>query len=1242
MGGPIRQQSATARHQEEGGTIDSPFAPHHPDSVAAGLTASAPKGARALAQEYEDFALAKPLTRTFSLSPSRPSPKRVPPPSRYTEPTVSPSASKIKDKSPLRHSFRNILSLLKEKKGKFTSGDLKPVLRPSPSSKSATTKLHKDLPLLPAAPASAEGSSPSRGQSGTLIYLISKHAAAASGSPIPASPGAPIWTTSSILLNHGKITVSWFAEDATSSSMVPRVHEISLVGCTDIRSITPDALDPKSIQAFSSWRPDDPSGIGGGEGTPLDDLKIFEILFERRPREVFAVRNVRERAKWISVLWDAVLAAGSSKGAEERGRTGKGVALTRGVRWKKARFSNLPSDDEGDDDARSPSPLSMRYRGKHLSAPAATTIIGASMDAIPPVLTKRDRSLPPLPPSHLRDSALANVDHAGVYGSLNTSPPDEPEAEGTQPTVEMSRTANLSTKSDKSVYSIPDLPMPVKLQPQLQSRSRSGSGTRHLRVKNNVSSPQGSAFSYTSIYSSSTGATASTGTPRPTTAPKRYSSPSVANLSSLSVVKQRLAAIERNASQESVSLGRPGSHSGFSSPDAHRRSRFMSPNSSSLSRSSTPNLMGGNSRSRISPLVFGLNRTRSGTAASSQSGETRREGTTLVSGLPATVDEKLPPGITAGAAEALASTSPTTPASSPGARDSNAIHVKKGKEKALYEGLQVPKRSAASDDPTLPDARTELEEIARGVRGIKSVLGGALTAADHADGNSSSGQPTVHQIALGLDHRLSGANDILKEVKERLERMERRIVSTSGGDDKQRKSSKESSRENNNAARLPIVKRAGSGGGSRIPLKRAGSGSSSTSTTPLARNGGQDATEVRELLREIKGHLDSELPALSDKISELNSARDLKGGTVEGDDVTRGLKGKREPDGSRRIVSLITPCHLDVEWIPLREKLEELLTVVGAGREEVGIANQELREEVTAIVSILEDDVGHRERQAVQQADSVRYLNELNKWLETFVNNGTSQIQALAENIDTLCTEMGVTSSTISMSGEEKPQAGSAAPGNTNLLSNVRQLVLGMKARDTNMASLQASVNDLVALLSAETRIDSLTLVRMLEVQKQNQEAMLRAFSNEISGEIKGERLRFVEAMKEATAINVHQHVEQFRKELSREVHNQSKELERLQQEKQDIEHQIADLFTFHSKHKAALGRASIAVPDTRLVNPYLARSRTEGKPSKAANALPINVAKASSARSHRQVYGDHNYYKLAPGGPLPYPMEPY
>jgi hypothetical protein len=63
----------------------------------------------------------------------------------------------------------------------------------------------------------------------------------------------------------------------------------------------------------------------------------------------------------------------------------------------------------------------------------------------------------------------------------------------------------------------------------------------------------------------------------------------------------------------------------------------------------------------------------------------------------------------------------------------------------------------------------------------------------------------------------------------------------------------------------------------------------------------------------------------------------------------------------------------------------------------------------------------------------------------------------------------------------------------------------------------------------------------LIDRQRRDQETMFRAFTNgmhifccfiyeskrltlffiEISGEIKGERLRFVEAMKEATAINV-------------------------------------------------------------------------------------------------------------------------
>ena len=74
--------------------------------------------------------------------------------------------------------------------------------------------------------------------------------------------------------------------------------------------------------------------------------------------------------------------------------------------------------------------------------------------------------------------------------------------------------------------------------------------------------------------------------------------------------------------------------------------------------------------------------------------------------------------------------------------------------------------------------------------------------------------------------------------------------------------------------------------------------------------------------------------------------------------------------------------------------------------------------------------------------------------------------------------------------------------------------------------------------------IESQAIAGLIARQRQEQEALLRTFTSgpyldfpwaqmarililllEISGEIKGERLRFVEAMKEATAINVQREV---------------------------------------------------------------------------------------------------------------------
>jgi hypothetical protein len=90
--------------------------------------------------------------------------------------------------------------------------------------------------------------------------------------------------------------------------------------------------------------------------------------------------------------------------------------------------------------------------------------------------------------------------------------------------------------------------------------------------------------------------------------------------------------------------------------------------------------------------------------------------------------------------------------------------------------------------------------------------------------------------------------------------------------------------------------------------------------------------------------------------------------------------------------------------------------------------------------------------------------------------------------------------------------------------------------------------------------------------------------SSALTNEIRGERLRFVDAMKEATEINVQgrlypsianntlnrllAHVEQFKKELTREVLVMTQDVGRLHKERQVIEQQIADLFAFYSKQK--------------------------------------------------------------------------
>ncbi|KAJ3984740.1 hypothetical protein F5890DRAFT_1410908 [Lentinula detonsa] len=209
--------------------------------------------------------------------------------------------------------------------------------------------------------------------------------------------------------------------------------------------------------------------------------------------------------------------------------------------------------------------------------------------------------------------------------------------------------------------------------------------------------------------------------------------------------------------------------------------------------------------------------------------------------------------------------------------------------------------------------------------------------------------------------------------------------------------------------------------------------------------------------------------------------------------------------------------------------------------------NIEIQRQFAEVLALLRDQNDKNAQRDLLQTDSVRYLNELNVWLETFVNGGTSQIQVLSTSLQQVLHSLGAITS----------QDGVTA---------VQGLSPGQLLNDQgDTAQLRTSLNNAIGhFIGQGGAVNS--IFEVIERQRQDHEGLMRLLTSELSNEIKGERLRFVEAMKEATAINIQAQVEEFKKELKREVHGMTHEVGRLHQEKQSIENQIADLLAFYSK----------------------------------------------------------------------------
>ncbi len=79
-----------------------------------------------------------------------------------------------------------------------------------------------------------------------------------------------------------------------------------------------------------------------------------------------------------------------------------------------------------------------------------------------------------------------------------------------------------------------------------------------------------------------------------------------------------------------------------------------------------------------------------------------------------------------------------------------------------------------------------------------------------------------------------------------------------------------------------------------------------------------------------------------------------------------------------------------------------------------------------------------------------------------FVNNGTSQIQGLSSNVEHLCRTLGCN---LQPPGTLRQDIEDGT--GPNLLGDIKQLVVGMQARDQNFAALQGAVHSLLEVLSS-------------------------------------------------------------------------------------------------------------------------------------------------------------------------------
>ncbi|KAL4252806.1 hypothetical protein ABKN59_005406 [Abortiporus biennis] len=1145
---------------------------------------------------------AKDLIGRFeSLSMSSTSSSPVNRPRLYT-----PEQKKRKAPSPLRQSFRNLLSVFGRKQKSSASEEVTSchISSPSPSRShlridtSNFNNANNARTIVPC-------TTPTSLHSGDLLYLAND---------LP-SKILPVWLDCEVSLHSSHILIKRSTAQGNSSTSM-----ITFGQCTDVRSLSMQELDALERSQLP--------------GDAESGLKVFELLFEGRGREKFAAHSVKDRAGWVASIWDAVLQVQESRSCISPRRD----ASEDDDYSRQYTFSDIPQTHEREV-SRSHSKTSTLLDRELPELPLETPL-----SARPTRISLHDNPVPPPSPISVLTSASSSRSPASTMNLSQRSrttihdysaPQPSPVSFSTLQTPMSTRTTAPSTMnfSQRSRVSCRDNaasePSPIpssRLQTPTSTRTTTSS-TINLSQRSRVN------------YHDNTASQPSSALQTPTST--RMKSPSIMNLSQRSMVRQRLADIERTNSQEPSPLSSKsswkqqivtpvtpasakyrtmanlppcqptvstGGDSFIDSYTEYGRNRSVSPIDEIVVQPLPPV----NNVQEAAPQT--MNDIFSPTSNYSIDDEV------VPTGMISRLEMNFPPDVS------LVPSLPPTPAmleiQARSSHPTGPTYTAAPYVSSRLSSVQNSRESPATTMFSLPTPPFRPEELTVPVMPEKPVLNVATSfltpTSSRLSGSTRRATPTSddlrppsplkiveQQMIPMIDDETKQSISHVKDIVNRIEgRAATQDVGINGIHTKVDAVLVKLQEPNPMIAPLRSMAKA-----NQVEQVLANLGEFRTIYS-------NDLPEVFRRLEELRSIVNDRTPVAVVEASSPSPLvmQNVAPTTIQEDSHASKVEAPTDIPAAGVVEPTPQPTNA-LDLSDVNQKLENLLQLCqtlqsnkdaeisppppandseGAASEEPKdepqlAVNNDLTEKINEMLELVKTEQTQRAAQLEQQTDSVRYLNELNSWLEAFVNHGTSQIEQVAAGMQHLCKELGpipeiqppvVTELCDIGSGgaeasEEGAEAPAPAPGG-NLLSDIRRLLVDNKERENDTAVLQASVNGLIAAVQEDLRRNSesrnmLTtesIVGLIERHRNDQERLLRSVAAELSNDIRGERLRFVEAMKEATAINVQIHVEEFKKELTREVLLMTQEVGRLQKERQTLEGQIADLFGFYAKQK--------------------------------------------------------------------------